>query len=40
MGRRHLAPGWHEPFHWQSLLGVLLIVAGVLTIFWPVKRLN
>lgn len=31
-------PGWHEPFHWQSLLGVLLIVAGVLTIFWPVKR--
>ncbi|MDU7187541.1 MAG: 4-amino-4-deoxy-L-arabinose-phospho-UDP flippase, partial [Klebsiella sp.] len=33
-------PGWHEPFHWQSLLGVLLIVAGVLTIFWPVKRLN
>ncbi|HBM3158423.1 TPA: 4-amino-4-deoxy-L-arabinose-phospho-UDP flippase [Klebsiella michiganensis] len=26
-------PGWHEPFHWQSLLGVLLIVAGVLTIF-------
>ncbi|MFQ9622029.1 MAG: 4-amino-4-deoxy-L-arabinose-phospho-UDP flippase, partial [Enterobacteriaceae bacterium] len=28
------------PFHWQSLLGVLLIVAGVLTIFWPVKRLT
>ena len=33
-------PGWHEPFHWQSLLGVLLIVAGVLTVFWPVKRLT
>ncbi|MDR8290202.1 4-amino-4-deoxy-L-arabinose-phospho-UDP flippase, partial [Acinetobacter baumannii] len=31
-------PGWHEPFHWQSLLGVAIIVAGVLTIFWPVKR--
>jgi undecaprenyl phosphate-alpha-L-ara4N flippase subunit ArnF len=31
-------PGWHEPFYWQSLLGVAIIVAGVLTIFWPVKR--
>ena len=31
-------PGWHEPFYWQSLLGVTIIVAGVLTIFWPVKR--
>ena len=30
-------PGWHEPFYWQSLLGVLIIIAGVLTIFWPVK---
>ncbi|STU91784.1 4-amino-4-deoxy-L-arabinose-phospho-UDP flippase subunit F [Klebsiella pneumoniae] len=28
-------PGWHEPFYWQSLLGVAIIVAGVLTIFWP-----
>lgn len=28
-------PGWHEPFYWQSLLGVA-IIAGVLTIFWPV----
>ncbi|MCV5951889.1 4-amino-4-deoxy-L-arabinose-phospho-UDP flippase, partial [Escherichia coli] len=26
------------PFYWQSLLGVAIIVAGVLTIFWPVKR--
>ena len=25
-------PGWHEPFYWQSLLGVAIIVAGVLTI--------
>ncbi|STR68516.1 Polymyxin resistance protein PmrM [Raoultella ornithinolytica] len=31
-------PGWHEPFHWRSLLGVLIIIAGVLTIFWPAKR--
>ncbi|MDP1217385.1 4-amino-4-deoxy-L-arabinose-phospho-UDP flippase, partial [Klebsiella pneumoniae] len=31
-------PGWHESFYWQSLLGVAIIVAGVLTIFWPVKR--
>ncbi|HHG8770777.1 TPA: 4-amino-4-deoxy-L-arabinose-phosphoundecaprenol flippase subunit ArnF [Raoultella planticola] len=31
-------PGWHEPFHWRSLSGVLMIVAGVMTIFWPVKR--
>lgn len=30
-------PGWHEPFYWQSLLGVLIIIAGVLTIFWPFK---
>ena len=30
-------PGWHEPVYWQSLLGVLIIIAGVLTIFWPVK---
>jgi undecaprenyl phosphate-alpha-L-ara4N flippase subunit ArnF len=31
-------PGWHEAFRWRSLLGVLIIVAGVLTIFWPLKR--
>jgi len=28
-------PGWHEPFHWQALLGVLMIIAGVLTVFCP-----
>lgn len=31
-------PGWDEPFHWRALAGVLLIIAGVLTIFWPLKR--
>nr|VUD32651.1 Polymyxin resistance protein PmrM [Raoultella sp. NCTC 9187] len=30
-------PGWHEAFRWRSLLGVLIIVAGVLTIFWPLN---
>ncbi|HAT1570247.1 TPA: 4-amino-4-deoxy-L-arabinose-phosphoundecaprenol flippase subunit ArnF [Kluyvera cryocrescens] len=30
-------PGWHEPFSWRGLLGVVVIVAGVITIFWPNK---
>ncbi|UMX82165.1 4-amino-4-deoxy-L-arabinose-phospho-UDP flippase [Klebsiella pneumoniae] len=30
-------PGWHEPFYWQRCWAAI-IVAGVLTIFWPVKR--
>ncbi len=30
-------PGWHEPFSWRGLLGVVLIVGGVITIFWPNK---
>lgn len=30
-------PGWHEPFSWRGLLGVMVIVAGVITIFWPNK---
>lgn len=30
-------PGWHEPFSWCGLLGVVVIVAGVITIFWPNK---
>lgn len=37
-GAAILLPGWHEPFHWQALVGVLIIIAGVLTIFWPLKR--
>ena len=28
-----LLPGWHEPFSWRGLLGVVVIIAGVLTIF-------
>lgn len=32
-----LLPGWHEPFSWRGLLGVVVIIAGVLTIFWPNK---
>lgn len=30
-----LLPGWHEPFSWRGLLGVVVIVMGVITIFWP-----
>jgi len=30
-------PGWHEPFSWRGLMGVVVIVAGVITIFWPNK---
>lgn len=30
-------PGWQEPFSWRGLLGVMVIVAGVITIFWPNK---
>ena len=33
-------PGWHEPFSWRGLLGVVVIVAGVITIFWPNKALR
>lgn len=32
-----LLPGWHEPFSWRGLLGVIVIIAGVITIFWPNK---
>lgn len=28
-------PGWHEPFRWRSLAGVLIIVSGILLIFLP-----
>ncbi|KNC95408.1 4-amino-4-deoxy-L-arabinose-phosphoundecaprenol flippase subunit ArnF [Trabulsiella odontotermitis] len=31
-------PGWHEPFSWRALLGVVVIVAGVMVIFTPPKR--
>lgn len=31
-------PGWHEPFSWRGLLGVAVIIAGVITIFWPTKK--
>lgn len=30
-------PGWHEPFSWRGLLGVVVIISGVITIFWPNK---
>ena len=30
-------PGGHEPFSWRGLLGVGVIIAGVITIFWPNK---
>jgi len=30
-----LLPDWHEPFSWRGLLGVVVIVMGVITIFWP-----
>ncbi|MDF7679746.1 4-amino-4-deoxy-L-arabinose-phosphoundecaprenol flippase subunit ArnF [Enterobacteriaceae bacterium ESL0689] len=33
-----LLPGWDEPFHWRALFGVLMIIAGVLTIFWPRRQ--
>lgn len=33
-------PGWHEPFSWRGLMGVVVIVAGVITIFWPNKALR
>lgn len=33
-------PGWHEPFSWRGLLGVVVIVAGVITIFWPNKAVR
>ena len=32
-------PGWHEPFSLRGGLGVLLIMAGVLVIFLPPRRL-
>lgn len=32
-----LLPGWHEPFSWRGLLGVVMIVAGVIAIFWPAR---
>jgi undecaprenyl phosphate-alpha-L-ara4N flippase subunit ArnF len=31
-------PGWHEPFSWRALLGVVVIVAGVMVIFTPQKK--
>lgn len=33
-----LLPGFHEPFSWQSLTGVLIITSGVLVIFAPAGK--
>ena len=33
-----MLPGWHEPFTWQALFGVLVIVVGVMVIFMPTKN--
>ncbi|KFC04451.1 polymyxin resistance protein [Trabulsiella guamensis ATCC 49490] len=31
-------PGWHEPFSWRALFGVVVIVCGVMVIFTPQKK--
>ncbi|WP_075180946.1 4-amino-4-deoxy-L-arabinose-phosphoundecaprenol flippase subunit ArnF [Pantoea sp. 1.19] len=33
-----LLPGMQEPFHWLKLAGVVLIVSGLLVIWWPTRR--